>query len=315
VKLARYRTEGLDASWGVVAGDTVVDVPTLGRRAGVAVPSDIRGLLALDRTQWLADWLGATDPVQREAASVNVADVQLLTPITSPEKVIGIGRNYRDHATEADLKLPRWPKLFPKFSSTIIGPGDAVVRPTVTTQLDFEVELGVVIGRTAVAVSEADAMDYVAGYTVVNDVSARDIQFADEQLTLGKNFATFCPVGPVVTTKDELPDPAAIELELRLNGKRMQHATTADLIFSVPYLVAFISYVLPLSPGDIIVSGTPAGVGCFRTPPVWLQPGDVMESTVTGVGTLVNPIVEGTGSVPVPHEPHASSSASLSASM
>ena len=310
MKLARYRTGELDPSWGVVTGDVLVDIPTLGKQLGVTVPPDIQTLLTLDRTGWLADWLGATDTGSRAAASVDVADVRLLTPLPSPEKIIGVGRNYRDHATEADLKLPRWPKLFPKFTSTIVGPGDAVVRPTVTTQLDFEVEVGVVIGKTAVAVTEAEALDYVAGYTVVNDVSARDIQFVDEQLTLGKNFATFCPLGPVITTKDELPDPAAIELELRLNGQRMQHATTADLIFSIPYLIAFVSYVLPLRPGDVIVSGTPAGVGCFRTPPVWLQPGDVMESEVKGVGTLVNPIAEGTGSVPA-HTASTPSSASI----
>lgn len=310
MKLARYRTGELDPSWGVVTGDVLVDIPALGRQQGVTVPPDIQTLLTLDRTRWLADWFAATDAGSRAAAGVDVADVRLLTPLPSPEKIIGVGRNYRDHATEADLKLPRWPKLFPKFTSTIVGPGDAVVRPTVTTQLDFEVEVGVVIGKTAVAVTEAEALDYVAGYTVVNDVSARDIQFVDEQLTLGKNFATFCPLGPVITTKDELPDPAAIELELRLNGQRMQHATTADLIFSIPYLIAFISYVLPLRPGDVIVSGTPAGVGCFRTPPVWLQPGDVMESEVKGVGTLVNPIADGTGPAPA-HTANTPSSASI----
>jgi 2-keto-4-pentenoate hydratase/2-oxohepta-3-ene-1,7-dioic acid hydratase in catechol pathway len=209
-----------------------------------------------------------------------------------PGKIVGIGRNYRDHGSEGNLKLPVWPKLFPKFPSAVVGPGACIERPAMTSQLDYEVEVAVVIGRTADHVSEETAMDCVAGYTVANDVSARDLQFADEQITLGKNFDGFCPLGPCITTVDELPDPGGISLSLTLNGNVMQESSTANLIFSIPYLVHFISSVMTLDPGDVILTGTPAGVGCFRDPPVWLGPGDKVECRVGGVGTLTNVIAQ-----------------------
>lgn len=295
MKLARFVTSSGTATWGVVDGDMVVDVPARARSVGETAPASIKELLATVGLPWVTRILDRADGDRHALDSV-----RLLAPLPDAGKIIAVGRNYADHASEADLKLPARPKIFTKFDSSVIGTGDDIIRPTATSQLDFEVELAVVIGKLARQVPLESAMEYVAGYTATNDISARDIQFADEQVTLGKNFQTFCPMGPVVTTVDELPDPAAIELSLKLNGTLMQQSSTKYLIFDIPYLVSFLSYVMSLNPGDVIMTGTPSGVGCFRKPPVWLQPGDLLETTVVGVGTLVNRVVQGTGTEPTP---------------
>ncbi len=297
MKLASFSTASNDASWGVVADDHVIDIPRRAAMIDRDAPSDIKDLLAGPGTAWVTELL--SQPIPDAEPRFALADVKLHAPLANAGKILAIGRNYRDHLDEGDIKLPKWPKLFTKFDSTVIGSGDAIVRPTITENLDYEIELGVVIGQTARKVSVESAMDYVAGYTILNDVSARDVQFADEQLTLGKNFDTFCPMGPFLTTQDELPDPAAIDLSLTVNGEVMQQSSTAYLIFPIPYLVAFASYVMTLNPGDVFLTGTPAGVGCFRNPPVWLQPGDVVECHVEGIGTLSNHVVDGSGEVPV----------------
>lgn len=298
-RLVTFATQGRRA-WGVLDGDRVVDVPALAAAADVAIPADVLTLLSTDGgVDQLRDLLHRSRGVSAFSAPVDT--VRLLPPIPRPGKILAVGRNYVDHASEANLTtLPEWPKLFPLFPSNVIGTGDSIVKPTMTERLDWEVEVGVVIGRRAAHVPEPEAMDYVAGYTVINDISARDVQLTDEQLTLGKNFATFCPMGPALTLVDELSDPADIHLRLRLNGIQMQSASTSDMIFSIPYLVAFLSYVMPLEPGDVIATGTPAGVGAFRDPPVALQPGDVLEAEIDGVGSLTNRVTAGTGSPPLP---------------
>jgi 2-keto-4-pentenoate hydratase/2-oxohepta-3-ene-1,7-dioic acid hydratase in catechol pathway len=298
MRYARFAVPGAPASWGAIEDGQLIDVPELARLSHRAAPASIQAMMSEVGTGWVIDLLRTSTAQRRAQSSRELTAVTLLAPLPDAGKIIGIGRNYGDHASEASLKLPEWPKLFPKFPSTVIGPGDSIIRPTLTSQLDFEVELAVVIGRVADKVSEEDALAHVAGYTIVNDVSARDLQFADEQLTLGKNFSTFCPMGPLIVDQSELPDPEAIEVRLRLNGVTMQDSTTAELIFSIPYLVAFCSYVMTLHPGDVIATGTPSGVGCFRDPPVWLQPGDVVESEVSGIGTLVNTVESGTGQAP-----------------
>jgi 2-keto-4-pentenoate hydratase/2-oxohepta-3-ene-1,7-dioic acid hydratase in catechol pathway len=295
MKLARFHGADEAVTWGVVKGDTVIDVPARARAAGHEPPTTLKELLARRDLAWVRSIL-AEAPATGDTHRLD--EVRLLAPLPDAGKIVAVGRNYADHVDEADLKLPARPKIFTKFDSTVIGPGDDIVRPTHTSQLDYEVELAVVIGTRARDVTPESAMDHVAGYTVTNDISARDIQFSDEQLTLGKNFDTFCPMGPVVTTVDELPDPAAIELSLTLNGTVMQSSSTKHLIFDIPYLVAFLSSVMTLNPGDVLLTGTPSGVGCFRNPPVWLQPGDVVETSVVGVGTLVNHVVQGTVTEP-----------------
>lgn len=298
MKLARFETGPGQTSWGVVDGDGVVDVPARAAARGVTAPTGVKDLLAGPGLSWLTEFLA--EPVPDGELRLAANDVRLLAPLPDTGKIVAVGRNYHDHVGEADIALPAQPKIFTKFDSSIVGTGDAVIRPTMTTNLDFEVEVGVVIGTTARHVPLESAMDHVAGYTATNDISARDIQFSDDQLTLGKNFETFCPMGPVITTQDELPDPDAIELSLTLNGEVMQQSSTKYLIFSIPYIVSFLSYVMTLNPGDVLMTGTPAGVGCFRNPPIWLQPGDVIETRVGGVGTLVNRIEQGSGPVPIP---------------
>ncbi|QJD88048.1 fumarylacetoacetate hydrolase family protein [Cohnella herbarum] len=215
-------------------------------------------------------------------------DVRLEAPLLNPQKLIFVGLNYYDHAAESNMAVPQVPVLFPKYANSIIGPEDDVIIPKEVTQCDYEVELAVVIGKTAKRVSPEDAMDYVFGYTVINDVSARDIQLSEGQWTRGKAIDTFAPIGPCIVTKDAIVDPGELDLSLILNGKTMQNANTRDLIFDIPYLISFLSRTMTLVPGDIISTGTPPGVGLGHKPPVWLEDGDVTEAYVQGIGTLRN---------------------------
>lgn len=214
-------------------------------------------------------------------------------PFRDPGKLIAIGLNYVDHAAESQMELPKNPLVFTKFSSSITGPTDPVVIPkALTTEVDFEVELGVVIGKEAKNVDAASALDYVFGYTVINDVSARDLQFADKQWVRGKSLDTFCPMGPVVVTADEIADPQSLKLGCAVNGTAYQDDTTAHMIFGVAVLISELSKSFVLQPGDVIATGTPAGVGFSRKPPVYLRNGDAMRTWVDGIGELNNPIIE-----------------------
>ncbi|MGZ8607593.1 MAG: fumarylacetoacetate hydrolase family protein [Actinomycetota bacterium] len=225
-----------------------------------------------------------------DGAPVALADVHLLAPVPRPGKVIGIGLNYRDHAAESGQPIPQAPILFPKFANSVIGPGAPIVIPPETAQPDYEAELGVVIGRAAYRVAEADAPSYVAGYTCVNDVSARDLQFESSQWMLGKAIDTFLPCGPWLVTADEIPDPQALAIRLTLNGEELQSSSTAQMVFGVAELVASLSRTMTLEPGDLIATGTPPGVGFARKPPVWLRDGDVVSVEVERIGTLTNPV-------------------------
>lgn len=299
MRFARFRTSDGTETWGIIDGDLAIDVAATATAVGATAPVSIKAMLTADAIGDVARLVEGAR-AGGKASAHPLGSVRLLAPLPDPGKVLAVGRNYYDHVGEADLKLPARPKIFTKFASNIIGPGDEIVRPTMTEHLDYEVELAVVIGRLARNVPTSEAMSYVAGYTVMNDVSARDVQFADEQLTLGKNFNTFCPMGPVITTVDELPDPAAIKVWTSVNGEIRQESSTKYLIFSIPYMVAFLSYVMDLHPGDLIMTGTPAGVGCFMDPPNWLVPGDVVETGAEGVGALRNPVVQGTSEEPTP---------------
>jgi 2,4-didehydro-3-deoxy-L-rhamnonate hydrolase len=210
-----------------------------------------------------------------------------------PEKVICVGLNYHDHAAEQGVELPREPLLFGKFANAICGPGDAIVLPPEAAHVDAEAELAVVIAARSRRVSLADALDVVAGYTCANDVSARDLQFKDGQWLRGKGFDTFCPVLPAIVPVERLGDAAGLRIVQRLNGRTLQDSTTGELIFGIRALVAHASSVFTLEPGDLILTGTPAGVGVFREPPVSLQPSDEVEVEIAGIGTLRNPVVAG----------------------
>lgn len=210
-----------------------------------------------------------------------------------PATLYGIGLNYRDTIAEMGWEPPSEPYLFPKLSSSVIGTGEAVeFDPTLTRRVDWETELAVIIGTEARNVPEADAADHVFGYTVANDISARDLQESDGQWLRGKGLDTFCPLGPVVVTADEIPDPHRLRVRTRVNGETVQDGTTADMVFRIPELIAHLSRFFTLRPGDVVLTGTPAGCGDFMRPPRALRDGDVLESEVEGIGCLVNPVRE-----------------------
>jgi acylpyruvate hydrolase len=221
----------------------------------------------------------------------SIADVDLLPPIRRPGKVICVGLNYRSHLAEIGEDAPAYPILFNKATTSLIGHGQSIVLPSLSRQVDYEGELAVVIGRRGKYIPEESALAYVAGFTCANDVSAHDIEFRTSQWTSGKMLDTFCPLGPALVTRDEVPDPGFLRLRTILNGQVAQDARTSDMIFSVPFLISYISSLATLEPGDIILTGTPAGIGCNQQPQVFLQPGDRIRVEIDGIGTLSNPVI------------------------
>lgn len=289
MRILSYQHEGRH-SLGLLIGDTVFDLVETASASGhhPAVFSDMHALLeageiAMDTARELSAGL-----VSRAAQGLPLSTIRLLPPVPRPSKIVAIGLNYMDHAAEAGLKLPEGPLLFAKFPSSIAGPNDDIVLPPDDPQADYEVEFAVVIGCQAKHVSPADALRFVAGYMVLNDVSARRFQFSDKQWTRGKSCDTFCPTGPWLTTTDEITDPHRLRVCTRVNGELVQDSNTSNLIFSVPQLIAHITRSITLMPGDIIATGTPPGVGVFREPPRFLQAGDVVETEVETLGTLRN---------------------------
>jgi 2,4-diketo-3-deoxy-L-fuconate hydrolase len=210
--------------------------------------------------------------------------------ITRPGKIVCVGLNYHDHAEEGGQDLPKAPLLFAKWPNTLIGDGEPIVLPQESSQVDYEAELGVVIATTAKHVSERGALDVVGGYICVNDVSARDLQFGDGQWTRGKSPDTFCPVGPRLVPREEIDDPQALSIRCIVNGETLQDSSTSQMIFSVAEIIAYVTRVITLEPGDLIATGTPAGVGVFRDPKVLLQDGDEVSVEIEGLGTLTNPV-------------------------
>lgn len=263
--------------------DGGVAVPVLASRSGRGADSLVDALAAgvdLERAQAVE-------------ADVPLEGCELLAPITAPQKIIAIGLNYADHAREAGLTLPTAPIGFIKTSNSIVGPGDEIrFASDTTTQLDYEAELAVVIGRRVRNTPVNEALSAVFGYTVCNDVSARDAQFADAQWFRGKSFDTFCPLGPWIVTADELPDPQRLAVTCRVNGTTLQDSSTAEMVFGVAELISYFSRFMTLEPGDVIATGTPHGVGFVRTPPIFLQDGDVVEAEVEGIGVLRNTVVQ-----------------------
>lgn len=222
--------------------------------------------------------------------TVRRSEVGLEAPVPRPPKIICIGLNYRDHVIESGMEIPKAPLIFSKFVSCIAAAGDPIQLPTGSEQVDYEAELAVVIGRRAKNVTAADAMDHVFGYTNFNDVSARDMQFADGQWQRGKSCDSFAPFGEYIATKDEIADPHDLSIQFRLNGKTLQNSSTKELIFRIPELVEYLSRTITLEPGDIIATGTPPGVGFARNPQVFLKDGDVCEVEIEGLGVLRNPV-------------------------
>jgi 2-keto-4-pentenoate hydratase/2-oxohepta-3-ene-1,7-dioic acid hydratase in catechol pathway len=219
-------------------------------------------------------------------------DVTFRAPVTRPQKVIGIGLNYKDHIEEFKGQVPKHPLMFAMYANAIIGPDEPIVIPSMSRQIDYEAELAVIIGRRARHVAPEDALSCVAGYTIFNDVSARDLQFGDGQWLRAKSFDTFAPMGPYMVTRDSLGDGSGLDIQLRLNGNVMQKSNTRNLIFNVTDLISFISNVMTLEVGDVIATGTPSGVGFTRNPPVFMKAGDAVEIEIEGIGRLRNPVAE-----------------------
>jgi len=264
------------------------------RKRGQAVPAG--GMLRLlaggpAGLAGLARAMQAT-PASLVAAAPCLEDVQLQAPVPRPGKIMAVGRNYADHAKETGVDPFEKPRIIGKMPSSVLAPGVAVVRPATVHKLDFEVELAVVIGTHAHLVSQAEALAHVAGYAVLNDVSAREFQFdiAPPQTTFAKSMDGFCPMGPWLVTRDEVPDPQALDVRLWLNGALMQEGHTRDMLFPVALLVSYLSQFMTLEPGDVVATGTPAGIGAFRKPPVWLKAGDLLKLEVGGVGVLEHAI-------------------------
>ncbi len=233
----------------------------------------------------------AAGHAEEEAAPpIELADVTLLAPIPRPPKFICVGLNYRDHAAEAKMEIPQVPTIFNKFTNVVIGPGATIVLPRVSSKPDYEAELAFVIGRGGRYIPAARAMEHVFGYTIVNDVSARDFQMATTQWLMGKTFDTFAPMGPWIVTKDEISDPHALDISIEIGGVVLQKSNTREMIFRIPQLIEYISQVVTLEPGDVVATGTPAGVGFAWKPPRWLRPGDETIVRIEAIGELRNPV-------------------------
>jgi 2-keto-4-pentenoate hydratase/2-oxohepta-3-ene-1,7-dioic acid hydratase in catechol pathway len=223
--------------------------------------------------------------------SYPLADIKLHAPLNNPPRIFAIGLNYRDHAVESGMEIPKFPVVFFKLVPSIVGSGEAIVLHEITKEPDYEAEFAFVIGKGGFQIPASDAMAHVYGYTIVNDVSARDIQFSTSQWSLSKSLPTFCPLGPSIVTADEIADPHALDVQLAIDGEVLQHSNTRELVFKIPELIEYISSITPLLPGDIISTGTPFGVGLGRNPKRWLKPGETVTITIEGLGELTNPVV------------------------
>lgn len=272
--------------------------------ADAFVPADMigiletgdRGLAAIqEAVGFVREGLGSGEQargLQRDGVVFAVGEVTLKAPLPRPGKLILLGLNYRDHAEETGQKIPEVPTLFSKYHNSVVGPGETILIPRATDQIDYEAEFAFVIGRRGHAIPQERALDYVAGYTIINDVSARDYQFVTSQWMVGKTFDTHCPMGPALVLKDEIPDPHNLDLKLTIGDEVLQKSNTHQLIFKIPETVAYVSQVMTLEPGDVISTGTPAGVGFTRKPPRWLRPGETVRIEIAGLGVLENPVAK-----------------------
>ncbi|MFB6310042.1 MAG: fumarylacetoacetate hydrolase family protein [Salinirussus sp.] len=276
MQFVRFRRDGGPARWAYRDGE---DLHLLDGSP------DLRALANPTRRQQ-----AARRAARGELETIPEGNVTILPPVDRPGKIVALGLNYHDHAAEQGADVPDRPLLFSKAPTAVTRPESPIVHPDAVDQVDYEVELAIVIGRQARSVAADDALRHVAGYTVCNDVSARDAQFADDQWFRGKSYDTFAPLGPRLATAPEF-DPNGVDVALRVNGETKQESNTDELIFGPAETIAYVSDVFTLEPGDVIVTGTPAGVGIFRDPPDLLEPGDVVEAEIDGIGTLRNPVI------------------------
>jgi 2-keto-4-pentenoate hydratase/2-oxohepta-3-ene-1,7-dioic acid hydratase in catechol pathway len=276
MRFVTFEHKGIQKA-GVVADDRVVDLTNAGFRDMLSV---LQG--GAEASRKVAEFSAAA------SASIGLAEIRLRAPIPNPPKILCMGLNYRDHAEEARLEIPKYPVIFPKYGNTVIGSGDDIVLPKNSRKPDYEAELGFVIGKRCRHATAEDWREYVFGYMNCNDVSARDFQMAVSQWTMGKNFDTFAPMGPWLVSADEVEDPHNLNISLTLDGETMQSSNTRELIFKIPETIEFLSSVMTLEPGDVVLTGTPAGVGFSRKPPRWLTPGVEVVVRIDGLGELRN---------------------------
>jgi 2-keto-4-pentenoate hydratase/2-oxohepta-3-ene-1,7-dioic acid hydratase in catechol pathway len=281
MKLASFRHAGRD-SFGAVVGENIVD---LGRRLADRYP-DLRALLAGDGIAT------AAQAVRNATSDIPISQITWRPVIPNPDKVVCVGLNYKAHVQEVGRKMEEQPVLFLRLPSSHVGHLQPIVRPKVSEQFDYEGELAVIVGRPGRHVAAAEALEHVAGYSIYNDGSVRDWQRHTHQYTPGKNFADSGAFGPFMVTADEIPDPRKLRLTTRLNGQRVQDTLVDDLLFTIEHIVSYVSSFTPLTPGDVIVTGTPSGVGAARKPPLWMKPGDVIEVSIDAIGTLRNSVVQ-----------------------
>jgi 2-keto-4-pentenoate hydratase/2-oxohepta-3-ene-1,7-dioic acid hydratase in catechol pathway len=272
-------TVGKEQKLGALFGERVIE---LGKHR---FPATMLDFIQAGEEVWAAAKAFCLD---NPASRMSLNQLRLIAPLPRPGKIIGIGLNYMDHCREQNVKVPERPLVFAKFGTAVTGPDETIEWDALTSEVDYEGELGVVIWKTVRRVTKETALDYVFGYTVANDVSARDLQFSDKQWVRRKNLDTFCPFGPAIVTADEIPDPQTLALRTKVNGKVLQDSNTSEMIFGVRELIAFLSRSFTLEPGDLILTGTPNGVGVFRNPKIFLQNGDCVEVEIEGVGKIEN---------------------------
>jgi len=277
MKLVSFSESGGRERPGILLdeGSLVIDLATAGYTDTLAVIS--AGVTSLD--------------VGGAYRGYPLNEVKLHAPLSNPPRIFCIGLNYRDHAIESGMEIPKFPVVFFKLVPSIIGPGEDIILPPITKEPDYEAEFAFIIGKGGFEIPTSEAQSHVYGYTIINDVSARDIQFSTSQWSLSKSLPTFCPMGPTIVTADEIADPHALDVQLLIDGEVLQHSNTSELIFKIPELIAYISSITPLLPGDIISTGTPYGVGLGRNPKRWLKPGETVTITIEGLGQLTNPVV------------------------
>ena len=263
------------ASWGCITGDRIADLGAL-----PGAPPDLKAAIAAGALNHRAG-----------AATLARADVELLPVVPAPAKILCVGHNYETHRQETGRAKAEHPSIFTRFADTLIGADQPIVRPAVSTMLDYEGELAVVIGKCGRKIAAGDAMDHVAGFTCFNDASVRDWQWHTSQFIPGKNFPATAPFGPELVTPEEIGNLSAVSVVTRLNGQIVQQATVADMIFPIPKIIAYVSTFTELAPGDVIATGTPGGVGAKRTPPLWMKPGDLVEVEIAGIGQLANRVI------------------------
>jgi 2-keto-4-pentenoate hydratase/2-oxohepta-3-ene-1,7-dioic acid hydratase in catechol pathway len=279
MRLVTYRDRDRSKKPGLLLGEEIVDISDR--------VADIRSLIEKG-----PDALSGLRTFQQgKTPRIPLAAVELLAPLQNPPRIFCLGLAYRDHAIETHQQIPKVPTIFLKLTSALTGPRSTVVLPKLTQQPDYEAEFAFVIGKGGKSISATAWEEHVFGYTIMNDVSARDVQMATSQWSLGKSFDTFAPLGPAIVTKDEVPDPHALDIRLTIGGEVLQHSNTRELIFRIPDLIAYLSAIAPLKAGDIVSTGTPAGVGLGRTPHRWLRPEETIVTEVESLWQLANPVI------------------------